>query len=337
MQSIQLQQPGGLDKIVIGDITEPSDLGAEDVRVRIHAGSLNYHDYLVAAGALPTEDRRILLSDGAGVVEAVGENVSDFKVGDHVVSCFFPQWNAGPVVPSASGFQCTPGDGIDGFAQEVVVRDQNAFTLSPKGWSHSEAATITTAGVTAWRALVVEGGLKAGDTVLTLGTGGVSLIAIQIAKAMGARVIITSSSDEKLAKAQALGADDIINYKTTPEWGQAVMELTGGQGAKHVVELGGPGTLAQSIEAVSVGGQISLIGVHTGFDGQVPTAQLMFKNARLQGLVVGSRADQRDYVKALEQNAIRPIIDRTFKYSQLAEAFEYQLTGAHMGKICVEW
>ena len=253
-----------------------------------------------------------------------------------MVSCFYPQWEAGPVVASAGGFSCTPGDGAEGLAAEVVVRHKSAFTLAPAGWSHAEAATITTAGVTAWRALV-DGGLKAGDTVLTLGTGGVSIAALQIAKAMGARVIVTSSSDDKLAKARALGADETLNYRSTPEWGAAVMELTGGIGANHVVELGGPGTLAQSIEAVAVGGQIALIGVLTGFDGPVPTAALMFKNARLQGLLVGSRANQRDYVAALEQNGIRPVIDRTYQYSQLAEAFEYQLTGSHMGKICVQW
>ncbi|BFM05671.1 zinc-dependent alcohol dehydrogenase family protein [Halioxenophilus aromaticivorans] len=337
MQAIRLKQPGGLENIYAEQTNAPETLGPNDVQVRIHAGSLNYHDYLVAAGALPTDDGRILLSDGAGVVEAVGAEVSDLAVGDHVVSCFYPQWESGPVVASAGGFARTPGDGVDGMAAEVVVRNQSAFTLAPEGWSHAESATITTAGVTAWRALVAEGGLKAGDTVVTLGTGGVSMAALQLAKAMGASVIVTSSSDEKLAKAKALGADATINYRATPEWGKAVMELTEGLGANHIVELGGPGTLAQSIEAVAVGGQIALIGVLTGFDGPVPTAQLMFKNARLQGLLVGSRANQRDYVKALEQNGIRPVIDRTFRYGELAEAFEYQLAGSHMGKICVEW
>lgn len=337
MQSITLKQPGGLENIVVAEADEPAAVGPMEVRVRILAGSLNYHDYLVAAGALPTDNHRILLSDGAGVVEAVGSGVTDFRVGDHVVSCFYPQWEAGPVVASAGGFACTPGDGVDGFAAEVVVRHQNAFTLAPKGWSHVEAATITTAGVTAWRALVAEGGLKAGDTVLTLGTGGVSMAALQLAKTMGAKVIVTSSSDEKLAKVRELGADATINYRETPEWGKAVLELTDGVGANHVVELGGPGTLAQSIEAVAVGGQIALIGVLTGFDGPVPTAALMFKNARLQGLLVGSRANQRDYVKALEQNGIRPLIDRTFSYTEMPQAFEYQLAGAHMGKICLQW
>lgn len=337
MTAIRLKQPGGLDHIYVDDTAATTSLGPNDVRVRIQAGSLNYHDYLVAAGALPTEEGRILLSDGAGVVEEVGSQVDQFAVGDSVVSCFYPQWESGPVVASAGGFACTPGDGIDGFAAEVVVRPENAFTLAPSGWSHAQAATITTAGVTAWRALVAEGGLKAGDTVLTLGTGGVSIAALQLAKAMGAKVIVTSSSDEKLEKVKAMGADVTINYRNTPEWGQAVMEMTGGKGADHVVELGGPGTLAQSINAVAVGGIISLIGVLTGFDGPVPTAALMFKNARLQGLLVGSRAQQRDYVTALEQTGIRPLIDRTFKYDQLAEAFEYQLAGSHMGKICVEW
>lgn len=337
MQAIKLKTPGGLEHIYTDQSAEPSAPTANEIQVRIHAGSLNYHDYLVAAGMIPTEDDRILLSDGAGVVEAVGENVNEFKVGDHVVSCFYPQWESGPVIRSAGHFHYTPGDGVDGLAAEVVTRDKSAFTLAPKGWTHAEAATITTAGLTAWRALVGESHLKAGDTLVTLGTGGVSIAALQLGKMLGARVIVTSSSDEKLEKAKALGADETINYRSTPEWGKVVNELTDGQGADHIVELGGPGTLAQSIEAIAVGGQISLIGVLTGFDGEVPTAQLMFKNACMQGMLVGSRAHQRDYVKALELNGIKPVIDKTFQYGQMAEAFEYQLTGSHFGKICVAW
>jgi NADPH:quinone reductase-like Zn-dependent oxidoreductase len=230
-----------------------------------------------------------------------------------------------------------PGDGVDGYARELALTTAEGWTHTPKGWSHAEAATITTAGLTAWRALVGDGALKAGDSVLALGTGGVSILALQIAKAMGARVIVTSSSDEKLARAKALGADEGINYRAQPEWGRVVRELTGGRGVDHVVELGGPGTLAQSIEAVRVGGHISLIGVLTGRQGEVPTSLLMARQARLQGLIVGNRRQQQDYVAALEQTGIRPVIDRSFPLEQLAEAFRYQESGSHFGKVVAEW
>jgi len=337
MQTIKVKHPGGLDNIFIDDSNQPAPPRQGEITVRIHAGSLNYHDYLVAAGHLKTEDGRVLLSDGAGVVESVGEGVTEFKQGDHVVSTFFPQWLAGDVVASAGSFQQTPGDGADGFAAEMVTRPAEAFTHAPEGWSHAEAATITTAGLTAWRALIVDGKLKAGDTILTLGTGGVSIAALQIGKLFGARVIITSSSDEKLNKARALGADATINYREHPDWAREVAAVTHGQGADHILELGGPGTLEQSIKSAAVGGHISLIGVMTGLEGKIPTGLLMMKQVRLQGLLVGNRSHQQDYVKALEINDMRPVIDSIFQYSQLAEAFEFQVNGSHFGKICVEW
>ncbi len=337
MKAMTLTQPGGLNNIRLSEEAVETSPGRGEIRVRILAGSLNYHDLLVAEGALPTEDNRILLSDGAGVVEAVGEGVTEFSVGDSVVSVFFPQWQNGPADASVSDFAQTPGDGADGMAAEVVTRSANAFTHAPQGWTHEQSATITTAGVTAWRALVNDGQLQAGDTIVTLGTGGVSIAALQIAKMSGARVIATSSSDDKLARLKALGADEVINYRETPDWGQKVLELTQGRGARQIIEVGGPGTLEQSIQAVAPGGQISLIGVLTGFEGTVPTAAMMFKQVRLQGLLVGSRKHQMDYVKALEANDRRPVIDKVFPFSELAEAFAYQKSGAHFGKVCVSW
>jgi len=337
MQSVILKKPGGFNQIQVTESSAAPAPGAGEITVAIHAGSLNYHDLLVAAGHIETDDNRVLLSDGAGVVEAVGEGVTEFAVGDHVVSTFFPQWLDGAPNPGVGNFHSVPGDGIDGMAAQYVTRSVFAFTKAPKGWSHAEAATITTAGLTAWRALVCDGGLKAGDTVVTLGTGGVSIAAIQIANMFGAKVIVTSSSDEKLARAEALGADAIINYNTTPDWGKQVMQLTDKRGADHIIEVGGPATLKQSIDAVAVGGHISLIGVLTGFQGDMPTAMLMFKQARLQGLIVGNRRQQQDYVAALEQSDQRPVIDKTFRYADLESAFEYQQSGAHFGKIAVEW
>jgi NADPH:quinone reductase-like Zn-dependent oxidoreductase len=305
------------------------------MRVRIHACSLNYHDYAVVVGAIPTEDQRIPMADGAGVVEAIGEGVSEFKVGDHVVSTFFPEWLTGSA--PIDNFSTTPGDGQDGYAREQVVRSTNWFTHAPKGYTHAEAATLTTAGLTAWRALVVNGGLKAGDTVLTLGTGGVSVFALQFAKLMGARVISTSSSNEKLERLTALGADHTINYKTTPAWGARVQELTDGVGVDHVIEVGGPGTVPESIDAVRIGGHIALIGVLTGRAGDIPTAKLMAKQARLQGLIVGSRSHQQEMIRAIEVSGMHPIIDRSFALEEIADAFRYEESGKHFSKICLEF
>lgn len=335
MKTMALRAPGGLERIVREDRPDPGQPGAGEIRVALHGGSLNYHDLSVATGKMKAADGRILLADGAGIVESVGEGVREFAPGDSVVSCFFPDWQDG--APTTGDFARTPGDGIDGFAREFAVLPATAFTHAPKGYDAVEAAAITTAGLTAWRALVADGGLKAGDTVLLLGTGGVSIWALQIAKMFGARVAITSSSDEKLERARTLGADFTLNYRADPEWGRAVRDWTGGSGVDHVVEVGGPGTLAQSVEAVRIGGHISLIGVLTGFSGEVPTAVLMAKQARVQGLIVGSRRQQQDFVRALGANAVRPVIDRRFSLDDLADAFRHEEGASHFGKIGIEW
>lgn len=335
MKGIRLRAPGGLDHLTAVELPEALPPRAGEITVRLHASSLNYHDYRVMAVPGAVADGRIPMSDGAGVVEAVGEGVTEFRVGDRVVSCFFPGWIAGePYLPD---FATVPGDGVDGYARERVTCAAHGFTHAPKGWSHAEAATITTAGLTAWRALVVNGGLKAGDTVLVLGTGGVSIAALQLARAMGATVLATSSSDEKLKRLTAMGAAHNVNYKAHPDWGVRVKDWTGGLGVDHVVEVGGLGTLPQSIEAVRVGGHISLIGVLTGRSGEVPTGVLMRKQARLHGLIVGNRVQQQDYVRALEATGIRPVIDRMFPLEGIAEAFRYEESGKHFGKICLEW
>lgn len=335
MKAIQLRAPGGLDRLEIVDLPDPGTPGPGQIRVRIHASSLNYHDLGVVSGHMPSADRRIPMADGAGVVEAVGAGVSDFAVGDHVVSTFFPTWLNGD--PVNGDFSTVPGDGVDGYAREWVVAEATAFTHAPQGWSHAEAATLTTAGLTVWRALVVNGGLKAGDTVLVLGTGGVSVFSLQVAKALGATVIATSSSDEKLGRAKLLGADHLINYRREPEWAKPVLEITNGRGVDHVVEVGGAGTLAQSIQAARVAGHIALIGVLTGPAGPVPTAGLTIRQQRLQGLIVGSRQHQKDLVRALDVLNIRPVIDQTFPLTDLAEAFRLQQAGGHFGKICLEY
>jgi NADPH:quinone reductase-like Zn-dependent oxidoreductase len=335
MKAVKVRAPGGFDRLEVVDMEEPGAPGAGEIRVRLKASSLNYHDYAVARGSIPTPDGRIPMSDGAGVVEAVGAGVTDFAAGDLVVSCFFPLWQDGP--PPHGNFAFVPGDGLDGYAREIVVAPATSFTRAPKGYSPLEAATLTCAGLTAWRALVVEGGLKAGDSVLILGTGGVAIFALQIAKAMGATAIITSSSDAKLERARGLGADHTINYKSEPKWGEAVRRWTGKRGVDHVLEIGGPGTLPQSIAAVRIGGHISLIGILTGASGEVPTLAMMAKQVRHQGIIVGSRRHQQDFVRAIDATGLRPVIDRTFALGQLADAFRYEEEAQHFGKIGVEY
>ena len=332
MRAMLARQPGGLDKLELVDLPEPGAPGAGEILVRLRASSLNYHDYLVAARGL-AEDRRVPMSDGAGEVLAVGQGVSEFAVGDRVVSTFFPTWIDGP--GRLDDMASVPGDGVDGYARELAVMPAAGFTRAPAGYSHAEAATLTCAGVTAWRALVPHGPVSPGQTVLVMGTGGVSIIALQLAKAMGASVIATSSSDEKLERLKALGADHVVNYRTTEAWGRKVFELSDG-GVDHVVEVGGPGTLGQSMEATRVHGHIALIGVLTGFQGPVNTGLLMTRQIRLQGVIVGSRRDQLDLVRAVEANAIKPVIDRNYPLEALAEAFRHQESGRHFGKICVD-
>jgi NADPH:quinone reductase-like Zn-dependent oxidoreductase len=335
MKAVTVASPGGLDNLKVVDMQDPGPPASAQIRVRLHSSSINFHDYAVARGYLRAVDGRIPMSDGAGVVEAIGDGVTEFSVGDRVVSCFFPLWHDGP--PTIADFSKTPGDGIDGYAREVVVTPETWFTKAPKGYSHAEAATLTTAGLTAWRALVVEGNIKAGDTVLVMGTGGVSVFALQFAKMMGARVIATSSSDKKLERLKSLGAEHVINYQKDPEWGGMVRQFTGGHGVDHVVETGGPGTLPQSIIAVRTAGRIHMIGTLTKLTGELPVSLLMIKQARLQGLVVGNRRHQQEMVRALEANGMKPIVDRSFPLEKLADAFRYEETGQHFGKIALEF
>jgi NADPH:quinone reductase-like Zn-dependent oxidoreductase len=334
MKAITLRKPPGIDSLDLVERNDPGAPGPGDIRVRVHASSLNYHDLAVVMGMLPTDDGRIPLSDGAGVVEAVGAGVTEFVVGDSVVSCFFPGWlNGEPTMPD---FSTTPGDGVDGYARESVVRPATWFTHAPKGYSHAEAAALTTAGVTAWRALVVNGALKAGDSVVVLGTGGVSTFALQFAKSMGATVITTSSSDEKIERARSLGADHAVNYHRHKDWAAQVLELTNGRGVDHVLEVGGPDTLPQSIRACRVGGHIALIGVLTGIGGVIPTAVIMQRQQRVLGLIVGCRQHQMDMVRGIEATGVKPVIDRTFALRDIRDSFRFLQSARHFGKICLD-
>jgi NADPH:quinone reductase-like Zn-dependent oxidoreductase len=334
MKAIKLKKPAGLDQFEVEDVTLPQ-VTRGDIRVRLHASSLNVHDYFVVKGVLPTEEGRIPLSDGAGEVVETAGDVTEFSPGDRVISTFFPNWLAGK--PTAERVGSISGDTVDGYARDEVVAPATAFTRAPRGYSDVEAATLPCAGLTAWRALFVEASVQPGETVLIQGTGGVSSFAFQFAKAAGARIIAMSSTDAKLERLRSMGAHELINYKRNPEWGRVARELTGGRGVDHVVEVGGPGNLAQSLEACTFGGNIALIGVITGFAGELPIGPMLTKNLRLTGMAVGSRENQVAMVRAIEANDIKPVVDKTFPRDELAEALRYHETGTHVGKICLKW
>jgi NADPH:quinone reductase-like Zn-dependent oxidoreductase len=274
----------------------------------------------------------IPLSDGVGEVVAVGDGVTRVKTGARVASAFIPKWVAGE--PTEEKARSALGAGPDGLLAEYAVLDAEGVVPVPEHLTDEEAATLPCAAVTAWHALITEGGLKAGDTVLAQGTGGVSIFALQFAHLTGARVIITSSSDQKLARARELGASDGINYKTTPDWEEKVRELTGGVGVDHVVEVGGAGTLGKSLRAVRLGGRISLIGVLTG-GGQVNPVPILMKNIRVQGIFVGSREMFEAMNRAIALHRLRPVVDRVFPFAEAREALRHMESAAHFGKICL--
>lgn len=332
-KAIIVQTGGGYDSVSVGRREALAPRHGE-MTVRLHGSSLNYHDFVVVSGVWGPKEPRIPMADGAGEVIAVGDGVEEFNVGDAVVSTFFPTWETGE--PVVRGFTTVPGDGVDGYARETVTASAKAFTLAPKGWSHTEASTLTTAGLTAWRSLMADGNLKPGDTVLVQGTGGVSIFALQFAKMAGASVVATSSSDEKLERLKDLGADHVINYRTQSNWGELARDLTGGRGVDHVIEVGGPATLEQSMSATRVGGHISVIGILTGVSGEINIVSALVKQLRLQGVLVGSRNQQQDMIRAIDANGMKPVIDSTFALEDIVAAFRYQETNRHFGKICLE-
>jgi NADPH:quinone reductase-like Zn-dependent oxidoreductase len=325
----------GLENLTLVERTVPRP-AASEVVVRFHAASLNFRELLFARGLYNPNPRLPAIpgSDGAGEVTAVGEDVSRWKIGDRVCPIFMQGWLEGPLTPAKQGTALGGGGDFDGTLREYGAFHEDGLVRIPDHLSYQEAATFPCAAVTAWNALVNVGRIKAGDTILTLGTGGVSVFAIQIAKLHGARVIATSSSDEKLAHVRKLGVDEIINYKTTPDWDAEVLRLTGGAGVDHVVEVGGAGTLPRSANATRVGGTISVIGVLARGEGLNPLKVLM-KTLLVQGIFVGSRQMFEELNHAVTVARLKPVIDRTFAFSQLREALDYMHSGAHCGKIVI--
>ncbi|MCW1430501.1 zinc-dependent alcohol dehydrogenase family protein [Novosphingobium sp. JCM 18896] len=333
-RAMRLRQPASLDNFRTETVEVPPP-GAGEIKVRVRAAALNFRDGLVIGGFFPVADGLIPLSDGAGEVIAVGAGVSEFAPGDHVVSTFHPNWLDGHIDKSA--MTNSPGGPADGFACEETTRPATHFTRAPAGFSFAESASLTCAGVTAWRAVVTDGRVKPGATVLVQGTGGVSLFALQFAKAAGATVIATSSSAEKLERLKVLGADHVIDYRANEKWGEAVLALTGGLGVDHVIEVGGPNTIAQSFVAARTGAHIAIIGAVGGFQiDTMPFAVVQAKRLNLQAVTVGSRRDQIDMVRGIEAAGIRPVIDSIFPLADLAGAFGHLQSGTHFGKICVE-
>lgn len=307
--------------------------GPGQLLVRMGAASLNFRDLLVVTGRYPRsqQSRIVLLSDGAGEVVALGAGPSRFAVGDRVTPIFFQSWLKGGMGPNDSASAL--GGSIDGVLAEYAVFDEQGLVAIPGHFSLAEASTLPCAALTAWNGLYGGAPLKAGDTVLTLGTGGVSLFALQFAHAAGARVIVTSSSDEKLVIASSLGADAVVNYATDPDWEQAVLALTGGRGVDHVIETGGGGTLAKSIACTRRGGHIHLIGVIA--PGQIDPIQILLAGVTVRGTEVGSREMHEAMVRAIDQSGIRPRIDRSFGFDAAGEALAYLQAGRHSGKIVV--
>jgi NADPH:quinone reductase-like Zn-dependent oxidoreductase len=334
MKVWQVAREWSIDGLELAEQPLPQP-GAGEVAVRIRAASLNYRDLLTVQGkGGVTRLPLIPFSDGAGEIIAVGEGVTRVAVGDRVCPMFFQSWFDGG--PSAANRRLALGGTRPGVLQEVMVLNAEGVTRIPSHLSFVEAAALPCAGLTAWRALFEEAKLRPGETVLVQGTGGVSIFALQFAKLAGATVIVTSSSDEKLERAKALGADHTINYRSVPEWGKAAADWVGG-GVDHVVEVGGKDTFRQSIEAVRVGGNILVIGVLSGFAQEIAIPSIFSKNLHVTGLSVGSRKMFEGMASAIVRSGLKPVIDRAFAFTEVPDALRLMERGGHFGKIAVEF
>jgi NADPH:quinone reductase-like Zn-dependent oxidoreductase len=334
MRAWEIQDHFGLDALSLVERESPHP-GPGQVLVRLRAASLNYRDLLTVEGSYnPKQPLPLVpLSDGAGEVAEVGTGVTRVKTGDRVAGIFNQAWLSGP--PRREHVRSSLGGPLDGMLAEQVVLDAEGVVPFPDHLSFEEAACLPCAAVTAWNALVEQGRLRPGDTVLVLGTGGVALFAVQLAHCLAARVIVTSSSDSKLERARELGANDTINYTTTPHWDRRVKELTDGVGVDQVLELGGAKTLERSLRAVRTGGQVSLVGSLTGLEATVNLALVFMRGVRLQGILVGSREMFEAMNRVIALHEVRPVIDRVLAFEEAAEAFAHVKSQTHFGKVVV--
>lgn len=326
----QMEKLTGIDGLVERQILA-SEPGPGEVLVHVRASSLNYRDVIILEGNYyaPIPSGRIPLSDGAGEIAAVGSGVTRFKVGDRVTNSFFPDWTGGPYATHYSQY----ASDVDGWLAEHRVVAADSLVHLPDHLSFEEAATLPCAGVTAWSAMK---DVRPGQTVVTLGTGGVSLFAIQFAKAMGAKVIATTSSDTKAEQLKALGADETINYKSHPEWSQLVREMTNGKGAGRIIEVGGPGTFEQSVKSVAMGGQVSMVGAVAGMRGSIDFMSLFMSQARYQPVSVGSRQDLEDMLRFIKTHSIHPCIDRAYSFDDAKLAFARLMGRDVYGKVVIK-
>jgi NADPH:quinone reductase-like Zn-dependent oxidoreductase len=335
MKAYKLLPEEGLQALTMTEQSSP-EVGPNDVKVRVRAVSLNYRDLIVAKGAKRANRATPItpVSDGAGEVIAVGGNVKDLKPGDRVMASFFPTWIDGPLSDYHHA-NALGGGNINGMLAEEVVLDRSAWLTIPGHLSFAQAATLPCAGLTAWHALFEAANLRPGDTVLLQGTGGVSILALQLAKAAGATVLMTSSSKEKAQRARSMGASEIFDYKQDNAWGESAKKWTGGRGVDVAVEVGGPGTFDQTIASLRYGGTMSILGVLTGTKGEVNTYAIFHKTLRVAGIYVGSVAMFERLNRALSASKIEPVIDKTFAFDEARAAYEYLSSGNHFGKIVI--
>lgn len=326
----------GIENLTLVERDEPQS-AAREVVVKFHAASLNYRDLMFVKGTYNPKAKlpAVPFSDGAGEVVATGSDVTRWKIGDRVCPIFTQGWIEGAPTVQKNRTALGAGD-RDGVLREYGAFDEDGLVKIPDSLSFEEAATLPCAAVTAWNALVCSGNLKAGEIVLTLGTGGVSIFALQFAKIHGARVVATSSSDEKLERAKELGADMTVNYRSAPEWDKEVFGLTNRAGVDHVVEVGGAGTLAKSLNSVRVGGHVALIGVLAS-GGDFDPRVILMKSVRVQGIYVGSRQMFEAMTRAIEANGVKPVVGKTFAFAEAREALRYMESGSHFGKIVIKY
>jgi len=334
MKALQVEGSFGVENLVLAERSQPEP-GPGELLLKMGAASLNYRDLLMVRGLYNPKQPLPLIpcSDGVGEVVAVGEGVTRFDIGDRVTTLFSQGWISGD--PPLDSLRRTLGGPLDGTLAEFMVLSEEGVVAAPEHLSDVEAATLTCAGLTAWSALVTQADVGEGDTVLVLGTGGVSIFALQIARLLGAQVIVTSSSDAKLERARDLGATVTLNYSETPKWAKAVKEMTNGRGVDLVVEVGGADTLPQSVLAVRPGGQISLMGNVTGGALELNLIPVFMRGVRIQGILVGHRQGLEALSRFITEHQMRPVVDRVFAWSEARQAFEHLAAARHFGKICL--
>jgi NADPH:quinone reductase-like Zn-dependent oxidoreductase len=331
MKAYEIRNVSGTGQLALVDRPKPAP-GPGEVLIRVRATSLNYRDILTVKSAIGPSGKPglIPLSDGAGEVAEIGDGVSRVRAGDRVAAIFTPSWISG----RSGGGEALGGGNTDGMLREFALLHESAVVHIPEHLTFEEAATLPCAGVTAWNALVPVGHIAPGETVVVQGTGGVSIFGLQFARLSGARVIATTGTESKEARLRELGAE-VINYQTTPAWEKRVLELTGGEGADHILDVGGGGTLAHALQAVRAGGFITVIGLLTGMGGEINPLGILFRAAHVVGIRVGSREMFEDMNRAISRNLMRPIIDRVFQFEEAQAALDYLASGKHFGKVCI--